>query len=62
LNSWHDLPSIQPSCPNINRALTTYFSLKTNDGFAAAASSSVSAKAKDGFEQTSAFKKLAIDD
>jgi len=44
------LLSIQPSCPNINTALTTYYSLKTNVGFAAGASSSVSAKAKGGFE------------
>jgi hypothetical protein len=44
------LPSIQPSCPNINTALTTYYSLKTNDGFAAGAPSSLSAKGKGGFE------------
>ena len=44
LNSWHDLPSIQPSCPNINTALTTYYSLKTDVGCAAGASSRVSEK------------------
>ena len=52
LNYWHDLPSIQPYCTNINTALTTYYSLKTNVGFAAGVSSSVSAKAKGGFEPT----------
>lgn len=49
-NSWHDLPSIHPPCPNINTALTTYYSLKTSDGFAVGALSSVSAKAKGGSE------------
>jgi hypothetical protein len=58
LNSWHDLPSIQPSCPNINTALTTYYSLKTNDGFAAGAPSSVSAKAKGGFEPRCMYRLL----
>jgi len=29
LDSWHNLPSIQPSSPNINIALTAYRSLKT---------------------------------
>ncbi|MGB3242968.1 MAG: hypothetical protein WBB25_00420, partial [Sulfitobacter sp.] len=60
--SWHDLPSIQPSCPNINTALTTYYSLKTNVGFAAGASSSVSAKAKGGFEPSSTDAALCIND
>ena len=52
LNSWHDLPSIRPSCPKINTALTTYYSLKTNVSFAAGGSPSVSAKANGSFEPT----------
>ncbi|MEN8892561.1 MAG: hypothetical protein ABF283_06645, partial [Planktotalea arctica] len=43
LDSWHDLPSIQPSNPNINIALTEYYNLKTNVGFAVDAPPSVSA-------------------
>ena len=48
LNSRHNLPFIQPSCPYINTALTTYYSLKPYVGFAMDAPPSVSAKAKGG--------------
>ena len=50
LNSRHDLPSIQPSYPYINIALTTYYNLKPYVGFAMDAPPSVSAKAKGGGE------------
>jgi len=44
------LPSIQPSSPNINVALTEYYNLKTKVGLAAEAPPRVSAKAKGGYE------------
>jgi hypothetical protein len=44
------LSSIQPSNPNINIALTEYYNLKTNVGFAADAPPDVSAQAKGGCE------------
>ncbi len=50
LDSRYDLPSIQPSNPNINIALTTYYSRKTCVGFVVAAPPSVSAQAKGGCE------------
>jgi len=49
------LPSIHPSSPNINIALTTYYTRKTYVGFAAGAPLSVSAKAKGGSEPEGDF-------
>jgi hypothetical protein len=45
MDSRHDLPSIQPSSPNTNTALTRYYSPKSYVGFAMAAPPSLSALA-----------------